>query len=72
VSKEALREFYDYYRSSLEGELFHIQERHSDLLRLLNIPSNYGFIKVGVNLGLLALMAAEGNGRGGLVRSRSR
>ena len=51
--------------------MFHIQERHSDLLRILNVPANYGFIKVGPNVGLINLMMAVDAGNG-LSRSRSR
>jgi hypothetical protein len=54
----------------LESELFHIQEKHSDFLRILNIPSNYGFIKVGPNIGLLNLLKSESVK--GLSRTKSR
>lgn len=40
-------------------------------MRILNIPSNYGFIKVGPNIGFLTLVGGVENVKG-LSRSRSR
>lgn len=71
MRREEVRKFYDYYRGSLEAELFTLQERHSDLLRLLNVPANYGFVKVGMNQPLLALIA-DLPSQSSLLRQRSR
>ena len=46
VGKEETRQFYDYYRSLLEHELFKLQERHSSLLKKKNLNEGYTFTKL--------------------------